>query len=171
MSHDESAPVRTVHRMPNFEAVVYVSSATGHLSQADLEALLTSARERNIEHAVTGVLLFHDGTFLQYFEGPPEGVAVVYDHIRRARQHHGIIELMHAGIEERAFPDWTMGFTHAPASELLRLSSAAWQSSLERVAGDEDKNDGLSLLLHFWRANRGHPGRVAPRETGADDKA
>lgn len=145
-------------KMPTLEAVAYVSSAVGQLSDAVLEELLTSARERNLEHGVTGVLLYHDGTFLQYFEGPPAGVATVYDHIRRSSQHRDIIELMRGAIAERAFPDWTMGFTYAQSSAMLQISHAAWQASLTRIMGTAPPTDGMSLLLNFWRANSGSPG-------------
>ncbi|MBL8481422.1 MAG: BLUF domain-containing protein, partial [Rhodocyclaceae bacterium] len=78
----------------SLEAIVYVSTCSRPPSQADLEQLLVSARERNIEYAVTGALVYHDHSFIQYFEGPRAGIAVVYEHVRRSSLHHGMIELL-----------------------------------------------------------------------------
>ena len=139
------------HRL---ESIAYVSTAEGALTDAELEGLLTSARRRNEEQGVTGVLLFHDGTFFQYFEGPTAGVDEVYGHIRRSKLHGGIIELERTPVAERQFPRWLMGFTRTPAaSSILRLSNASWHATLRGMHGAQVGVEGMNLLLSFWRAN------------------
>ncbi len=142
----------------SFECIVYASSAVGKLSDSDLEAILLKSRRRNQEHQVTGALLYHDGSFFQYFEGPREGVQVVYGHIRRSPLHHGIIELQASPVGERAFPSWLMGFTRAPKSTILQLSAASWQSAIHGSQGAELTSEGMELLLSFWRTNLPAPG-------------
>lgn len=145
---------------PPLEALAYTSSAQGSFSEADLEALLARARERNRELGVTGALLYHDGCFFQYFEGPPASVAAVYERIRLSPLHRGLIELMRAPAWRRTFSDWQMGFTHVPASTLLQLSQASWLAQLGSEEGGPLESEGMSLLRQFWDSNRasGHGG-------------
>jgi len=139
------------------EAVAYTSSAIHGTTVADLEQLLLSAREKNAELGVTGVLLFHDGSFFQYFEGPPAAVEEIYARIRRSPMHRGIIELVRKPIRSRSFGGWLMGFTQAPASTVLSLSNASWQARVRQENAVEPKaaSEGLELLLQFWNSNRG----------------
>lgn len=120
----------------SLEAVAYTSSAIPGLTDGALEQLLVDARQKNQELGITGVLLYHDGSFFQYFEGPPDGVEAVYDRIRQSRLHRGIFELMRAPIECRSFGNWLMGFTRAPASTVLQLSNAHWRRRLDEERGE-----------------------------------
>jgi Sensors of blue-light using FAD len=135
----------------SLECIVYVSSAVGRLADADLEAVLAKSRRRNQDQHVTGALLYHEGSFIQYFEGPPNGVADVYGHIRRSPLHCNIIELERTPVRERQFPAWLMGFTRAPKSTVLRLSGASWHSAVHDAK--QSRSEGMDLLLAFWRTN------------------
>ena len=136
------------------EFVAYVSSATGILSDNTLEGLLTSAWQRNKEHQVTGVLLFDEGTFFQYFEGPPAGIEEVYGHIKRSTLHTGIIELQRTQLAQREFPRWLMGFTRTPGSSILRLSNASWRAALRGIQREAPGTEGMELLKSFLRASQ-----------------
>ncbi|MBL8303212.1 MAG: BLUF domain-containing protein [Ideonella sp.] len=114
-------------------AIAYVSTAVGRLTTEVLEQVLTQAREFNAE-----------------LEGPAEAMTAVCQRILESREHTAIIELTNARVARRAFPDWTMGCTTAPASTLLALSTARWRASfaaLDRQPADE----GVALLRNFWR--------------------
>jgi hypothetical protein len=134
-------------------AIAYVSSAVPGLGEPELEELLDSARGRNVQLGVTGVLLLHEGSFFQYFEGPTAGVEEVWGRIRRSRLHHGM-PLLRAPIAQRVFPDWLMGFTRAPQSVLLQLANASWHSTVDALGTRARAGDGLALLLHFWTSSR-----------------
>jgi len=143
-----------------FEAVAYTSSAVPEVTVASLEALLLRARQKNEELGVTGVLLFHDGSFFQYFEGPPLAVEEVYARIRRSPLHRGIYELMRGPVHSRSFGDWLMGFSQAPASTVLKLSTASWEARVRQEATlPKATSEGLALLLQFWLTNRTAPFR------------
>lgn len=137
-------------------ALAYTSSASGLLGDADLEALLEGARRANQEFDVTGVLLYDDGSFLQYLEGPPEGIAAVYERVRRSPLHSGIIELIRGPIPARVFSGWQMGFTRTPASAVLRLANASWKAQLRHDAATPALTDseGFQLLRQFWDSSR-----------------
>jgi hypothetical protein len=101
--------------MAELHALVYVSTASHPLSQAEINHLLERARARNAQQQVTGVLLYSHGNFMQYLEGPAAGMAIVYQAIRADRLHHGIIELLREPIAEREFADWSMAFRSVSA--------------------------------------------------------
>ena len=96
--------------MPNLHAIVYVSSATRQLTEADIGHLLNRARERNQQHDVTGVLLFCHGNFMQYIEGPQASLQTIYDIIRADPMHQQLIELFNEPIASRAMQGWSMAY-------------------------------------------------------------
>lgn len=143
--------------MPTLIALAYVSSASHSLSEAELEQLLHSARRHNERANITGALLYHDGSFFQYLEGPPTEVDAAYARIKASRQHHGLIQLMRRPIDGRHFDGWLMGFARVPRSLMLQLSQASWMHELSQVSAAADQSSGVKLLLGHWEtlARRG----------------
>ena len=85
-------------------AVVYASQAAEGLSIDRLKALVADAARFNKLAGVTGVLL-HDGTrFVQYFEGPEDGVASVYERVLQSASHTDVVELARGRVSTRQFP-------------------------------------------------------------------
>lgn len=157
------------------EELVYVSSAVQGLTDADLEALLAKARERNQRLGITGVLLYDEGDFFQYLEGSAEALDEAYAHIVQSPQHRSILLLVRGPIAARNFGSWSMGFVKVPKSELLQLAHAQWRSALaaavaapaapaasttRSASAQPDLPSvaqgalGLELLLLFWRQHR-----------------
>jgi hypothetical protein len=95
--------------------LVYVSSATRLLSDAELTDLLRTTRRNNPVHDITGMLLYRSGNFLQVLEGPPDSVEATFARIRRDPRHHNLIVLSREPHARRAFPRWAMGFRHLKA--------------------------------------------------------
>ena len=93
-----------------FYALIYVSSATVEFGRMELEALLNRSRERNARLGFSGMLLYKDGNFMQVLEGEREKVQALYDKIERDPRHRGTLILLKQEIEDRQFPDWSMGF-------------------------------------------------------------
>jgi len=125
------------------------------MTEPELEALLLKARAKNREAGVTGVLLFHDGSFFQYFEGPTEGVQSVYDRILASPLHQGITELMRSSTHDRAFGNWQMGLSRAPRSTMLRLSNASWLNRIQTGSSASTVPVGMGLLPEFWKTFSG----------------
>ena len=95
--------------MSNFY-LVYASSATRLLSEEELLEILHISRTNNPEKEITGLLLYHDGNFIQALEGPEENVRAVYNKIVSDKKHYDVHLLMQGYSEERLFPNWAMGF-------------------------------------------------------------
>jgi hypothetical protein len=116
--------------------IVYVSAARDPFSQEALSILLAKSRVRNALYSVTGMLLYHSGSFLQILEGPVEGVQTIFSSIARDPRHLDTKVLHNQPIDRREFADWSMGFLevdfnlrHTPGkidyrTALMRLPSA-----------------------------------------------
>lgn len=96
--------------------LVYASAATAPFSPRDLELLLSRARLRNGLYQVTGLLLYHSGSFLQILEGPEAGVDTIYGHIVRDRRHTAARILNRQQVARREFEGWSMGFANTSDS-------------------------------------------------------
>lgn len=100
--------------------LIYISGASVPFSQKELKALLRKARENNHEMNVSGILIFHEGAFFQVLEGPPEAVYTIYDRISQDQRHSEVQLLLKSEVEERSFPDWSMGFVNIEKEEDLK---------------------------------------------------
>jgi hypothetical protein len=95
--------------------IVYASAAAQPFSLDALNELLTKARLRNSVYSVSGMLLYHSGSFLQVLEGPETGVDRIYASILRDARHRDPKILNRATIARREFKDWSMGFIDTSA--------------------------------------------------------
>lgn len=94
--------------------LVYVSSATHAMNEEELLYLLEQSRNRNKRQNVTGMLLYCKGNFFQILEGEANDVEEIYDAIVNDERNKGNILIIKENINERTFPDWSMGFKHLP---------------------------------------------------------
>jgi hypothetical protein len=81
--------------------------APEHLDR-DIEAIIDVSVERNRTVDVTGLLLAHQGWFLQVLEGPATIVQTTYGRIINDHRHTGGQVIAAAPISERVFGEWNM---------------------------------------------------------------
>lgn len=114
--------------------IIYMSSAIVPFSQSDLESLLQVSRRNNVALAVTGLLLYKDGNFLQTLEGEQLVVENLFSKISADSRHTKIATFIKEDIAEREFPNWSMGFRDLTTSsddkcegfnEILNMSQTA----------------------------------------------
>src|SRR5450432_2126179 len=89
---------------------IYCSSATIRLPQHDLLELLKKARLKNQAHGLTGMLLYRDGTYLQYLEGQRADIGILLQRLGEDPRHKAIRVLREGTIPEPLFPDWSMAY-------------------------------------------------------------
>ena len=89
--------------MTRFSTLVYESQAAIPLSQPDLQQLITSAEQRNRKEGVTGLLVYDKGHFIQWLEGPTEGLGRVWRSISQDRRHKRISVLGQSTTSVRLF--------------------------------------------------------------------
>ena len=109
---------------PALIQLIYCSTATHEMGEAELLELLQQSRKRNAELKLTGMLLYGGGVFMQVLEGLPAAVDMLYQKIERDPRHHSMFLLERENITERSFPDWSMGFHFLKAEEGERFASA-----------------------------------------------
>jgi hypothetical protein len=111
---------------------------------------------------VTGVLLYSNGTFHQYLEGPPDALDRVFEAICRDPLHHQIFEILREPIEAREFPTWEMGYRGERDIEGL----AADVDLTEMLSDESPRLSNGRLLLHaFWDTGLGERSKAAVART------
>jgi hypothetical protein len=98
----------------NLWVLLYRSAETYEMHADDLLKLLLDAREHNLEHGITGLLLYHEGRFMQMLEGPRDAVLPLYERIAADPRHCDTVLEFSEGATQRLFPDWQMGFAVVP---------------------------------------------------------
>lgn len=134
-------------------AVVYVSGAgegvAGDklgLSSRKLDQIVDDAAWFNRTAGVTGVLLFDGERFLQYLEGPEDGLSVAYSRVLGASSHNGIVELQRGRVGQRRLPFWPMKWLPVEPGELKRLAHADWTRFNQRGDADDANATAMDLL-------------------------
>ena len=96
--------------------LIYGSAAVRPLTQPDLAELLRLARANNARLGITGMLVYHDGSFLRVLEGPQAAVQVLVEKISRDDRHSTLIVFSKGLNEARESGEWSIAF-HAPTAE------------------------------------------------------
>ncbi len=104
ISADRAAKATTVFQLG------YASAATKPFGPDELKELLSKARTKNSSLNVTGMLLYHEGSFLQVLEGDKAVVETLYATIAEDPRHANAMLLFKNEATERSFDQWTMGF-------------------------------------------------------------
>lgn len=142
-------PTGSLHR------VVYMSTAVGVLRADELDRIYLRAKSANAGAAITGLMLFYEGMFLQVLEGPAAGVTSLMERIRRDRRHSGLTILESSPIAERSFAGAAMQFIAArnlSTGEKQAFSELRQAVSLRPNLPASDY--GLSALLASFAAIR-----------------
>ena len=124
-------------------AIAYVSAASWNLPDEQIQRIVSESRRLNALNGITGVLMYCDGNFMQYFEGEEDAVMETFERIRASVSHYQISELMNQPILEREFSDWSMGFSRPDPEEFVELAFARWKAAAQT-------GPGASLLWSFW---------------------
>ncbi|MDO9161349.1 MAG: BLUF domain-containing protein [Methylococcaceae bacterium] len=94
----------------SLNCLVYVSLANQEMSDNHLQAMLKKAREKNEKLSITGMLLYRDGFFMQALEGELNDIEDLFKTISQDPRHRDLLLIYKKPIQQRGFPDWTMGF-------------------------------------------------------------
>ncbi len=133
-------------------AIVYRSEATPGLNLVQVETLMNKARDFNSRHGITGCLLYHRGTFLQYLEGNQWEVVRLFDRINADSRHKKIELLAHGGCESRDFRRWEIAYENVfGANAMLNYMKLIVSESVERASCPLPTNEAS---VHFWSHTR-----------------
>lgn len=130
-------------------AIAYTSQARDGLQAADIDRILADATSFNRLAGVTGVLTFDGQRFLQYIEGPADGVGTVFQRITNAGSHTALRVLAREPIAVRHFPRWPMAAQSLAATTTDLIVGARW------CEGFQSGSVGFALLLGAWTGRHG----------------
>jgi len=133
--------------------VVYASAATISFTEKDLMKLLELARARNTAAGISGMLLYHNKSFLQVLEGPREQVDALFTKIEKDPRHKNCLVLLRTEIQEKEFKNWSMGFVDTSKLAAQFEGFVDYVTQLERMT--LDKAGACRFLRKFqegaWR--------------------
>lgn len=129
--------------------LTYMSRATAHTSEVEMQGILEKARRRNAEVDITGLLLLRSGTFFQLLEGKRHDVLATFARIARDTRHRQIDVLFEFEEEgaPRCFPQWQMGYVEDPRPT---SAQAGLLRSLREIASSQTPS--RVRLLELLRA-------------------
>ena len=84
--------------------LIYSSEVVKYMGDIDISSMLYAARKDNVEHKITGLLVYSNEHFLHVIEGEKEVIEKCYEVIERDRR--------------RQFDGWSLGFKHIADEEL-----------------------------------------------------
>ncbi|MBT3661224.1 MAG: BLUF domain-containing protein [Rhodospirillaceae bacterium] len=105
--------------------ILYVSTMSSPMGDAELEAILEVARAHNDAQAITGLLLVIDDVFIQVLEGAGDTLNQLVAKIGDDPRHRDMTIVSDIVIETRDFSGWSMGFERMSLSRLIRANRAS----------------------------------------------
>lgn len=130
-------------------AVAYSSVARPDLVDAALDRIVADATAFNRVAGVSGALMFDGTRFVQYIEGPRDGLDSVFQRIVNARAHMNLHVLARMPLKARWFPRWSMTSRLSEPEVLDGILLARW------AGFDPLHSEGFSGLLQVWTGRQG----------------
>lgn len=90
--------------------IIYLSTATQYLEKKEIDSILKKSYAYNLEHNITGILLYIDGDFIQVLEGAKSDITNLFEKIKKDKRHKGIICVINEPVKQRQLSDWSMGY-------------------------------------------------------------
>lgn len=143
--------------------IMYYSAAIGRPSTEALEAILAKARVNNQRDKISGLLMYHDGAFLQILEGEEAKVAALYEKIHADTRHCDVMKVFETQVGQRLFNDWGMGFARP---QDFRSAHAPYVIALDRIIaalptiGNRDRR-AETMMRSFLATFEDYEGKVA----------
>jgi len=131
--------------------IAYTSNATKSLSIDEIKDLELTASERNLKLDVTGLLIYQNGKFLQFLEGPNKQVEALFSSIKADKRHQAINLLRNEPISKRQFTDWHMKYINV---DLIKenegfIYNKLFDLSTNSIEELDNAFSSLNLLLNF----------------------
>jgi hypothetical protein len=131
--------------------VLYRSQATSFPSEAQLQDLLACSRTYNAQHAITGLLLYSDGQFMQLIEGPEQAIHTLFDRIRQDPRHEQVVTLSEGPQAQRWFTDWHMAFGYLEPVALTQMRGVIEAGRAPLLPFDDPHVQTLLEAFGLWQ--------------------
>ncbi len=133
--------------------LLYTSVATNRMNNRELLKLLGSCRARNRSVKITGMLVYHNGEFMQLLEGEKEIVLDLFRRINRDKRHHTVRKFWESPIEKRGFADFSMGFVNMEKNDISGVEGYTdfFENDFSSLSMTDVKTDGKNFLISLGR--------------------
>jgi hypothetical protein len=101
--------------------LLYWGIESTKLSHADIELILTQARENNSNLGITGALIYCHGTFIQLLEGSEKTVKELFVSISKDSRLAAVKLVTEGEVEKRYFQDWSMMYEKIDSSVIAEF--------------------------------------------------
>jgi hypothetical protein len=102
------------HRPPLLFNVVYCSRAATGIDADAVDHIIAASQRNNARWGITGMLVFGEGIFFQWLEGPRDAILRLLATLRSDTRHESIVLLSEVEeARERLFPQWDMELVDA----------------------------------------------------------
>ncbi|WP_309646142.1 BLUF domain-containing protein [Phenylobacterium sp.] len=140
-----------------------LSANSGLITPEGLRGILDASMRNNARVGVTGMLLCHQGSFLQILEGPSSAVEFIYKRVKTDSRHHGLKTLADQMVAAPSFPKWAMCGKNITAADDEILAIIASRASFNPF--EMNGSDALRLLktvhaIHVRTAGLQEPSQV-----------
>jgi hypothetical protein len=134
--------------------LIYVSTAAELYSNQALDKILESSVKHNARQAITGMLLYYEGSFMQVLEGEVSAIDETYLRICNDHRHYDLSVLSREAIINREFPKWSMGYRRLTDEDASKNPAFApfFSQGFNTAQLGIHPGISLNLLKQFCRA-------------------
>lgn len=144
--------------------VVYLShSVNPTLTHDELQDIVITCRRRNTLLGITGLLLYRDGSVVQYLEGTEVSIRLVLESIKRDPRHTGMLFVLDREIDKRDFPTFSIAFQNpdytkamnewadTQSKELTEDEQKAFDNTLAAVNDPPQMSRAIARLIELYQ--------------------
>jgi hypothetical protein len=135
--------------------IIYTSTTTVPPTEADLAQILLSSDRNNGRDEITGLLLYHDGSYVQMLEGEEAIVTETFERIARDPRHYEVRKLSFGHSDGRFFPDWRMAFEPVDEETVNRAEAMGLEEAGDFIQRTDGEHLGIKLLRLFYQMKMG----------------
>lgn len=128
-----------MHSVPKIFELLYVSTIDPTAPTSVVADIAAKARVWNLQHELTGLLIFDGMRFCQQIEGPQKEVLALIERISADARHSNVTIFHHGQLSQRRFLNFSLAFTNVDDIEVLprleKLDGAAGVAAFVELLG------------------------------------
>ncbi len=149
------------------DQLLYCSLAAPNLEEHEIDEIVRQAQAKNQAAQITGMLMVHQGIFLQWIEGPRHAVEILWRKLLLDPRHYCIVKLITTRDRpQRSFADWSMQLV--PRDYVLELLNDAREAArYDKASPWAPAMDALMKLVEGQEPQQAVRALHNIRQTGA----
>lgn len=92
------------------QRILYMSCLPNETRQTELESMLETFRDSNLNNGITGIMFARGRHIIQYIEGLPVNISNLWQALLDDTRHEHIVKLLENYSTKRLFSGWSMLF-------------------------------------------------------------